>query len=205
MSSRRSSSLPSSLQQWADPGEVRREANPSSIPQRQSTVAPFMQPALSASSAVWAAAREVFPRACRPRSTCSSGRACHLPLSGGASLPAAPERPLPATPAIGPLSSLSTVHTLQRLRLCLTPAHTVPVCLWCPTSRASARLSHTVPSAQCMDAVAVQLSFPHQLSQLTGSHLLEDVKPLNLSYSVSSRLQQLARPAEGRQLNRPTT
>ena len=55
MSSRRSSSLPSSLQQWADPGEVRREANPSSIPQRQSTVAPFMQPALSASSAVWAA------------------------------------------------------------------------------------------------------------------------------------------------------
>ena len=38
-----------------DPGKVLREANPSSIPQRQSTVAPFMQPAMSASSAVLAA------------------------------------------------------------------------------------------------------------------------------------------------------
>ena len=93
-----------------DPGEVRREAHPMSIPklQRRSTVAPFMQPALSASSAVWLvavepafdyhllekrklleaaacectlqmqpSARPVYPRACRPRSTCSSGLACH--------------------------------------------------------------------------------------------------------------------------------
>ena len=67
----------------------------------------------------------------------------HLPHSGAASLPAAPDRPLPATPAVGPLSSESTVHTLQRLWLCLTPAETVPVCLWWPTSHASARLSQT--------------------------------------------------------------
>ena len=48
-------------------------------------------------------ARPFYPCACRPRSTCSSGRVCGLPssrllclpLSGAASLPAASERPLP--------------------------------------------------------------------------------------------------------------
>ena len=185
MSSRRSSSSPSSSQLWAeatssfngvcsrdstfqllpyaryrrfrrspdkvrlsaarvDPVEV-REAYPSSIskPQRQSTVAPFMQPALSASSAVRPAtgfdqddaaglaaerafdchllekrmlleaaasectlqmqpsARPVYPRAGRPRSTCSSGQACHPHAC------CACKRPLRATPAVlvEPLSS----------------------------------------------------------------------------------------------------
>ena len=139
---------------------------------RRLTVAPFLQPALSASSAVWPAAsshqqsflfslrlsrnatgfdhddaagldafdchrrmqaphtllqmhpsaRPVYPRAWKPRSTCSNSRACHRachPLAFCACLSAAPgcaERPL-------------------------TPAQTAPVCLRCPTSCASARLS----------------------------------------------------------------
>ena len=58
----------------------------------------------------------------------SSHLLCLL-LSGAASLPTVPERSLPATPAVGALSSESTVHTLQRLRLRLTPAQTVPVTL----------------------------------------------------------------------------
>ena len=83
-------------------------------------------------------ARPVHPRAWTPRSgICSSGSACNP-------LPAVPERPLPAVrpaPAAGPLSFESTVPTLRRLWRCLLPAQTVRVCLWCPTSRASARLS----------------------------------------------------------------
>ena len=57
----------------------------------------------------------------------------------------------------------------------------------------------------CMDAAAIQLPLPLQLSLLTDSLLLEDSKPPTLYYSVSNRPQQIARPAEGRQLNRPTT
>ena len=48
-----------------------------------------------------------------------------LAPEGAASLPAVPERPLPTTPGVGPLSSESTVHTLHRLRLYLTSAQTV--------------------------------------------------------------------------------
>ena len=49
--------------------------------------------------------------------------------------------------------------------------------------------SHRV---HCMDAAAVQLSLPLQLSQLTGILLLEDVKPPNI-LSVSIRLKRPAR------------
>ena len=75
------------------------------------------------------------------RQSLPSSRLPCLPLSGAASLPTVPERPLPASPAVRPLSSESAVSALQRLRLRLTSAQTAPVCLWCPTSRASARLS----------------------------------------------------------------
>ena len=49
-----------------------------------------------------------YPRAWKQRSTCSSGRACH-PQASCACPSAAPsyaERPIPATPAVGPLSSV---------------------------------------------------------------------------------------------------
>ena len=55
--------------------------------------------------------------------------------------PAVPERQHPATPAVGPLSSETLVPKLRRLRRCLTPAQTVLVCLWCPTSRAGPVIS----------------------------------------------------------------
>ena len=53
------------------------------------------------------------------------------------------------TPAVGPLPSELALPALQRLRLRLTPAQKVPICLWCPTSCASTRLSsgHSPPSA----------------------------------------------------------
>ena len=51
------------------------------------------------------------------RSSMPSSRLLCLSLSGAASLPAVLERPLPATPDVGPLFSESTVHTLWRLRL----------------------------------------------------------------------------------------
>ena len=49
------------------------------------------------------------------RSSLPSSRLLCLPLSGAASLPAVLERLLPATPAVGPLSSDSSVSTLRRL------------------------------------------------------------------------------------------
>ena len=63
--------------------------------------------------------------------------------------PAVPERQLPATPAAGasPLSSESTVPMLWWLWRYLTPAQTVLVCLWCPTSCA-----HDI---HCIDTGAV--------------------------------------------------
>ena len=61
--------------------------------------------------------------------------------------PAVPERQLPATPAVGPLSSESTVQMLRWLWRYLTPAQTVLVCLWCPTSCA-----HDI---HCIDTGAV--------------------------------------------------
>ena len=63
------------------------------------------------------------------------------------------ERPLPATPAVGSYPSESTVPTLRLLRRRRTPAHTAPVCLLCPTSRASARLSlGPSPPSHCIAA-----------------------------------------------------
>ena len=95
------------------------------------------------------------PRAWKPRSTCSSSLACPalpssrllcLPLSCAASLQAVSERLPPPRLAKDP-SPQSTVPTLLRLRRVLTPAQTVPVCLWCLTSRASAKLSSDEPTA----------------------------------------------------------
>ena len=149
------------------PGKVRREAHTSiPIPPRRSTVATSLQPSLSASSAVRprqqnslssqtnAPSRSSYPRgpsippAWKSRGTCSSGWAFLIPAAPTPQRrPAVPERQLPATPAIGPLSSESIVLMLRRLRRCLTPAQTVLVCLWCPTS--SARDIH------CMDTAAV--------------------------------------------------
>ena len=125
------------------PGAARREAHPS-IPMlpRRLTVAPLLQPALSASSAVWPAAsshQEAFLFSLSRNATGSTRmtllalmpstaadectrqtchRACN-PLAFCACLSAAPgcaERPL-------------------------TPAQAAPVCLCCQTSCASARLS----------------------------------------------------------------
>ena len=50
-------------------------------------------------------------------------------VSGATSLQAVPERLLPATPAIGPLSYESTVPMLRRLWRRLKPLQTLPVCL----------------------------------------------------------------------------
>ena len=77
--------------------------------------------------------------ACLPVVPCS--HLLCMSLSGAPSLQAVPERPLLATPTMDPLSSKSIVPMLRRLRRRLTPAQTVPVWLWCQTSRASASLS----------------------------------------------------------------
>ena len=76
--------------------------------------------------------------------------------------PAVPERQLPATPAVGTLSSESTVPMLRRLRRCHTPAQTVLVCLWCPTS--SARDIHCIDTA----AVAAQRRRPVYSTQYSN-------------------------------------
>ena len=81
--------------------------------------------------------RPVYPHAWEPRSTCSSSRAWHHHACCACPLVASccSERPIPAMPAVGPLSSESIVPTLRWLRRCLTPAQIVPVsrCLWSPT------------------------------------------------------------------------
>ena len=76
-------------------------------------------------------------------------RAAPAQAVGPASLTLAVHTPrqLPATPGVGPLSSESIVPMLRRLRRCLTPAQTVLVCLWCPTSRAG--------DIHCIDTAAV--------------------------------------------------
>ena len=63
-------------------GEVRREAHPSSIPkpQRRSTVVPFMQLALSASSAVRPAAPPLQQRSPSPAARLASTRTTQLAL-----------------------------------------------------------------------------------------------------------------------------
>ena len=145
-------------------------------------------------------ARPVYPRACRPRSTCSSGRACRPHACCACTLSCA-RKAIPRHSAVGPLSSKSTVLTLLRLRRRLTPAQTVPVCLWCPSLPDKSRFATLVVGpltsecyrVHCMDAAAVQLPLPHQLSKLTGSLLLEDFKSPTLYHSVFNRLQQLAR------------
>ena len=167
------------------------------IPPRRSTVAPFLQPSLSASSAVRprlismtfsspspgtrlastrttqlasmpstiicsrsasclrlhayrrthppeAAIREAH-RSPRPGSRAAPAQAVEPAIPTPAAptpqqRPAVPERQLPATPAVGPLSSESTVPMLRRLWRCPTPAQTVLLCLCCPTSRILRRL-----------------------------------------------------------------
>ena len=69
-----------------------------------------------------------------------------------------PERQLPATPAIGPLSSESIVPMLLRLWRCLTPAQTVLVCLWCPTSSARYCGGCGAVEAPCLFDAAFKLS-----------------------------------------------
>ena len=90
-------------------------------------------------------ARRICPRAWKPRSIGSSSRASIVLPAVPASqwCPAVLERQLPATPAVGSLSSESTAPTLRRLRRCLTPqaAQNAAVCHLCLTSHTSARLS----------------------------------------------------------------
>ena len=77
----------------------------------------------------------------------SSSQACH-PLACCAypsAAPSAPERQLPSTPAVGPLSSEATVPMLWRLWSCLKPAQTVLVCPLCPIT--SARDIHCINTA----------------------------------------------------------
>ena len=68
-------------------------------------------------------ARRICPRAWKSRSIGSSSRASIVLPAVPASqwCPAVLERQLPATPAVGSLSSESTAPTLRRLRRCLTP------------------------------------------------------------------------------------
>ena len=116
----------------------------------------------------------------------------------------------PATPAAGALSSESAVHALQRLRLRLTPAQTVPVCLWCPTCSASARLS-SGPSHP-----SVTRSTVWTLQQFNCHCHFGSPNSLAVSYWKTPSLQpyiavflidysNLSGPTEGRQLNWPTT
>ena len=74
--------------------------------------------------------------------------------------PTVPERQLPATPAIRPLSSESIVPMLLRLqrRRCLTPAQTVLVCLWCPTSSTRYCGGCGAAEAPCLFDAAFKLS-----------------------------------------------
>ena len=142
------------------------------------------------------------------RQSLPSSRLLCLPLSGAANLPTVPERPLLASPAVGPLPSELALPALQRLRLRLTPAQTVPICLWCPTSRASTRLSsgHSPPSAMECAACTLRRSNCHchfsspKSLPLTGSHglLLEDSKLPTLFQIDHSNLPQCpGRPKAG--------
>ena len=72
--------------------------------------------------------------------------------------PTVPERQLPATPAIGPLSSESIVPMLLLLLRCLTPAQTKLVCLWCPTSSARYCGGCGAAEAPCLFNTAFKLS-----------------------------------------------
>ena len=76
----------------------------------------------------------VYHSTWKQSSTCSSGRACHphacCPYPSPA--PVCAERPLPASSAVGPLSSESTVPTLHRLRRRL-----LGLCLASPRRRAN--------------------------------------------------------------------
>ena len=221
-----------------DPGEVRREAHWSLIqPVDCGTFHParterlFRGPARCLVSLCLSPAKRLASTrttqlvCCRARLRLSSAREAHVAQAAAnapsrcshprgqsipapASLPTVPERPLPATPAVGPHSSESTVHTLQRLRL--TPAQTVPVCLWCPTSRASARLS-SGPSH-----TSANRSTGWTLLQFNSHCHFSSPNSLAVFYWKTSSCQpytivflidysNLPGPAEGRQLNRPTT
>ena len=72
-------------------------------------------------------ALSVCPSAWKQRSTCSSRRARHphACCTCPSPAPVCAERPLPATPAVGPLSSKSTVLSQRQLLRCLTPALTL--------------------------------------------------------------------------------
>ena len=76
-------------------------------------------------------ALSVYHSTWKQRSTCSSGRAClphaccACPSHATGAGPSVP-KPLPASPAVRPLSSESTVPTLLQLLRFLAPAWTVP-------------------------------------------------------------------------------
>ena len=101
------------------PGKVRREAHPSiPVPQRRSTVAPFLQPSRSASSSD------------RPEAS-SNQQAFLFSLSRNATRfnqddqqrPAMPERPLRATPFVGPLSFKCLTSRASEYSGCSAAAH----------------------------------------------------------------------------------
>ena len=112
-----------------------------------------------------------------------------LPLSRAASLPAVPERPLQAMPAVGALSS---ERLRLRLRLCLSAcvarkAAPLHACRRAPHIRVRLSPLH----GRCCSSTAIATSAEVQLSYLTASLLLEDYKPPTLYNSVSKLLQQL--------------
>ena len=92
--------------------------------------------------------------------------------------PAVPERQLPATPAVGPLSSESTVPMLRWLWRYLTPAQTASlfVCLWCPTNRAR--------DIHCIDTGAV--AAPQRRPVYSTQH---SNRPFKLRRSIHSDLR----------------
>ena len=112
-----------------------------------------------------------------------------LPSSRLLGLPSAvPDRPLPATPVVGSLSSESTVQTLRWLRRLLTFAQTVPV--W-PTSRCSARLPSdpSPPSplhCRCGTLPSESTALSHCSSSIATSALSNS---LAVSYSKTQSLQ----------------
>ena len=195
-----------------DPCEMLREANPLLIPkqQRQSTVAPFMQPALSASSAVLPATSSL--------SLSLSSNATGFDQDDAAGLAA--ERAFDCH-LLEQRLLLKLLHVNAPSRCSHPRGQSIPA----PAGRAApaqvfepAILTPAVPVPErrrklcpkghaCMDAAAVQLPLPLQLSYLTGSLLLEDfnLQPYTVVFLID--YSNLPGPAdsEGRQLNRPTT
>ena len=125
------------------------------------------------------------------RSSLPSSRLLCLALSGASSRPTVLERPLPATPAVGPLSSESAVPTLRRLRSIsrlLRARQAAPLHSYRRAPHLPVRPSPL--HGHCGDPTAIATS-----ALLTHWQSRSLTRRLQASNPVSNRLQQLARAA----------